>query len=127
MPDSEKLVEQFLAKYGLATERFLKSERSAGKTPGYKVLRDGQLKFFCEVKNSEKNRWLDDLLQQAEPGEITEDFRNDPVFNRLTAHIHKARNQFDAVNPSADVPNVLVFHNEDEQTGFLDLLGSVYI
>ena len=123
MPNSETVVEQFLAKYELAIERFSKSERNTGKTPDYKVLRDNQLQFFCEVKNCEKDRWLDDLLQQAEPGELVGGLRNDPVFNRITAHIHKARKQFDAVNPNEDVPNVLAFHNEDEHAGFLDPLA----
>lgn len=121
MPDSETVVDKFLAKYGLVTERFSKSEMRSGKTPDYKVFRDHQLQFFCEVKNSQKDRWLDDLLDKAKPGEICGGARNDPVFNRLTAHIHKARKQFDAVNPKANLPNVLVFHNEDNQARFEDL------
>lgn len=123
MPDSETVVDQFLANYGLVAKRFTKSERRSGKTPDYKVLRGHQLQFFCEVKNSQKDQWLDDLLDQAEPGEIVGGLRNDPVFNRLTAHIHKARKQFDAVNTNANYPNVLAFHNEDKQAGFLDLLA----
>ena len=123
MPDSETRLSEFLGGYGLLTERFSKEERRAGKTPDFKVLRDSELKFYCEVKNSEKDRWLDDLLDEAESGEIVGGLRNDPVFNRLTAHIHKARKQFDAVNPRAEHPNVLAFHNEDKQAGFLDLLA----
>ena len=123
MPDSETVIAEFLGVYGLSTERYSKSERRTGKTPDYKVLHDGQLKFFCEVKNSEKDKWLDGLLDQAAPGEIVGGLRNDPVFNRLTNHIHKARSQFDAVNPEEELPNVLAFHNEDEHAGFLDLLA----
>src|SRR5260221_3956309 len=123
MPDSETVVDQFLVSYGLSTERFSKSERKAGKTPDYKVFRERQLQFFCEVKNSKKDRWLDDLLLESEPGENVGGCRNDPVFNRLATHIHKARKQFDAVNPNADLPNVLAFHNAHEQARFLDGLA----
>lgn len=123
MPDSETVIAEFLGEYGLSTERYSKSERRAGKTPDYKVLHNGQLKFFCEAKNSENDKWLDDLLDKAEPGEIVGGLRNDPVFNRLTNHIHKARSQFDAVNPKEELPNVLAFYNEDEHAGFLDLLA----
>ena len=79
--------------------------------------------LFCEVKNSEKDSWLDDLLDGVNPGEVAGGLRSDPVFNRLTTHIHKARKQFDAVNPREDLPNVLAFHNEDKHAGFLDLLA----
>lgn len=123
MSDSETIIAEFLGKYGLLTERYSKSERRAGKTPDYKELHEGELKFFCEVTNSEKDKWLDNLLDQAEPGEIVGGIRNDPVFNRLTNHIHKARSQFDAVNPDEKSPNVLAFYNEDEHAGFLDLLA----
>ncbi len=123
MPNSEAVVEQFLGTYGLATERYRKSERRSGKTPDYKVLQDERLVFFCEVKNSEKDRWLDDLLDQADSGEVVGGLRSDPIFNRLTSHIHNARKQFDAVNPDQDKPNVLAFHNEDKRAGFLDLLA----
>lgn len=50
--------------------------------------------------------------------------RPDPVFNRLTAHIHKAAQQFAAVNPEHDYPNILVFVNEDRMCNFHgDLIG----
>jgi len=123
MPDSETRIGDFLGTYGLRTDGYSKAERRFGKTPDFKVLRESSLQFYCEVKNSEKDRWLDDLLDRAEPGEIVGGLRNDPVFNRLTTHIHKARRQFDAVNPHADYPNVLAFHNEDKHAGFLDLLA----
>ena len=45
------------------------------------------------------------------------------MFNRLTKHIHTARKQFDAVNEEENLPNVLAFYNEDEHSGFTDLLA----
>ncbi len=121
--EAENKVSDFLVSYGLSTERFSKKEMESGKTPDYKVSLNGNLTHYCEVKNSEKDKWLDKLLDQAEPGEMVGGLRKDPIFNRLTAHIHKARKQFDAVNPEEEYPNVLVFYNEDKNCGFLDLLA----
>lgn len=121
--NSEEKVKQFIKGYGLETERFSKEELRAGRTPDYKVIKDNVFSHYCEVKNSEKDKWLDELLTEAPLGEIVGGTRKDPVFNRLTAHIHKARKQFDAVNPNEEYPNVLAFHNEDKNVGFLDLLA----
>jgi len=121
--NSERILKEFLGKYKLSVERFSKEEMKAGKTPDYKVFFEGQLSFYCEVKNSEKDRWLDDLLDESEPGRSVGGSRNDPIFNRLTGHIHKATKQFNAVNSDEKKPNVLAFHNEDKNAGFLDLLA----
>lgn len=121
--DTEERVKEFLSSYGLSVERFTKQEMKKGKTPDYRVMIDDQFSHYCEVKNSEKDKWIDNKFEGAEAGEIVGGHRKDPVFNRLTAHIHKARKQFDAVNPNEDHPNVLTFYNEDKNSGFLDLLA----
>jgi len=124
-------VKHFLSTYGFEIERFDKKAISLGKTPDFKVFQHGSLIFYCEVKNPEKDAWLDRLIAQAKPGEIVGGLRKDPVFNRLTSHIHSARKQFDAVNQEETLPNVLAFYNEDETSGFLDLLavttGNAYV
>lgn len=119
----ENFVKEFLKGFELLAERFSKEEMETGKTPDYKVMRNGNLSLYCEVKNAEKDSWLDDQLDQAVAGEIVGGLRNDPVFNRLTTHIHKATKQFNAVNSDEKYPNVLAFYNEDKNSGFLDLFG----
>lgn len=121
--NSEQIVKDFLSIYGLKPEKFDKEELRSGKTPDFRVYKDGELFSYCEVKNAGKDTWLDDKLDKAEPGEIVGGLRKDPVFNRLSAHIHKARKQFDAVNADEKWPNILSFYNEDEQSGFLDLMA----
>ncbi len=121
--NSEQIVKDFLSGYGLHSEKFDKSKLGIGKSPDYQVYSNGKLTFYCEVKNAQKDTWLDEKLAKATPGEIVGGLRKDPVFNRLSAHIHKARKQFDAVNKDEKLPNVLAFYNEDEQSGFLDLLA----
>lgn len=119
----EDKVKTFLEKYQLRPERFTSAEMATGKTPDFRVYCGSDLEFYCEVKSPEEDTWLDDQLDQAIPGEIVGGLRNDPIFNRLTAHIHKARKQFDVVNPNEDLPNVLAFYNQDKNSGFLDLLA----
>ena len=115
MPSSEdeKLVVKLLAEKGLRAERFSKVEIGQGKTPDFRVFKDGVLMFFCEVKSVEEDRWLDKLLDAATSGQIVGGLRNDPVFNRLTDDIHQATAQFFAVNPNSEIPNVMVFVNHD--------------
>lgn len=133
--EDEKLVVNLLAEKGLRAERFSKVEIGQGKTPDFRVFKDGVLMFFCEVKSVEEDRWLDKLLDAAAPGQIVGGLRNDPVFNRLSDDIHQAATQFLAVNPNSEIPNVMVFVNHDSMcyeqdmvavlTGqFLDVDGS---
>jgi len=119
----EDRVKEFLESYQLRPERFTDAEMAAGKTPDFQVFTGNSLELYCEVKSPEKDSWLDDQLDAATPGEVFGGLRSDPVFNRLTAHIHKARKQFDAVNSTEALPNVLAFYNQDENSGFLDLLA----
>lgn len=121
--DSELEVKNFLSTFGLEVERFDKKSMSSGKTPDFKVFQRDVMIFYCEVKNAMEDDWLNGLLDKAEPDELVGGLRSDPVFNRLTTHIHKARKQFDAVNQAEQLPNVLAFFNEDEHSGFLDLLA----
>ena len=120
--DAETLVKVFLEGYDLTTERFSKEDMKLGKTPDFKVETEDAFSFYCEVKNSEKDSWLDEQLDVAEEGVIVGGVRKDPVFNRLTSHIRKARKQFDAVNQDEAKANVLAIYNEDKNYGFLDLL-----
>lgn len=119
----ESKISSFLESYKLRPERFSKEELKSGKTPDFRVYEENEFQFYCEVKSPETDTWFDDQLDQARPGELVGGLRNDPIFNRLTAHIHKARKQFDAVNSNEEYPNVLAFYNQDENSGFLDLLA----
>jgi len=122
--DVEEIVKEFLSGYGLRSDKFDKEELRNGKTPDYRVYKNDNVLFsYCEVKNAQKDTWLDDKLVEANPGEIVGGLRKDPVFNRLSTHIHTARKQFDAVNKNEELPNILAFYNEDEQSGFLDLMA----
>ncbi len=121
-PDEDK-VKNYLEKYGLTCKRFSKQEIRADKTTDFRVFRNGEFVFYCEVKSIREDQLLDELLKDAAPGEIVGGGRNDPVFNRLTTAIRAAVKQFDAVNTDQEFPNILALVNHDSMCGFNDLLG----
>jgi hypothetical protein len=123
MDADERMVKGFLESKGLTPVRFSKEEMRAGKTPDFRILRGEVLQFFCEVKASPKDGWLETQLEEATPGQLVGGLRNDPIFNRLTDDIHRAIQQFDGVNAERKKPNVLALVNHDEMSGFNDLLG----
>ncbi len=88
MDANEEKVERYLTERRFRLERFSKAELGNGKTPDFRVFKEEEFAFFCEVKSIDADTGLDGL-------------RNDPVFNRLTSDIHEAAKQFNAVNPSS--------------------------
>lgn len=119
--NSEQKVSDFLSLFGLKSNRFDKKALRSGKTPDYKVYKDGEMTFYCEVKHIQKDQWLD--YDKANADHVIAKFGKDPTFNRLSSHIHKSAKQFNAVNNAQQYPNVLAIFNEYEQCGFLDLLA----
>jgi hypothetical protein len=109
--NSEDEAKDFLEELGLRIECFSKEEQRVGKTPDFKLYLEGDFAFFCEVKESEQNE--------------REGAFNDPAFNRLTAHIHKACKQFKSVNPNHSELNVLLIKNNDRLCEFNDLIGII--
>jgi hypothetical protein len=104
--------------------RFESIDTLTRRTPDFKVLRDGILVAFCEVK-SPRDDWLDQQIEAATSGQIVGRARPDPTFNRIARHIEKAASQFDAVNGDRTVPNILVFVNHADAAGPNDLLETV--
>ena len=124
MDIAEQFAVDYLARNSLRAERFSKAEMRLGKTPDFRVLRNTELVAFCEAKHIQHDNWLEEQLKDAAPLQIVGGPRPDPIPNRLTAHIHKAAQQFAAVNPKHDYPNILVMANTDEHCTFHgDLIG----
>jgi len=119
----EESVEEYLYDRCLACSRFSKAEMLKSKTPDFKIFKDNDFSFYCEVKTSKEDNWLDKQIQKVRAGYITGGLRADPIFNRLTDDIHTSIKQFDAVNPNQQYPNVLAIVNHDSNCGFLDLLA----
>lgn len=123
MDNDEQQLANLLQDKDLRVEEFTKEERCKSKTPDYRVFKGDRLAFFCEVKTVSPDEWLDQQLKVAPSGSIVGGARKDPIFNRLSNKIHEAVQQFDAVNPDLEYPNVLAFVNHDNMCGFLDLVA----
>jgi hypothetical protein len=124
-----RTAETWLAAHGLHVKRFPKPERKTGKTPDFRLFRDGQHVGFCEVKSPRDER-LDDKLQAEADAE--QSFKTVGVvgptaaYNRISKHIDKAIEQFDAVNPDRLLPNILVFINWDQGSNYTDLHETLF-
>jgi len=113
MDIAEQFAEQYLRKQPLRPERFGKGEMRQGKTPDFRVFKHEELVAYCEAKHVQRDDWLDQQLVSARPLQFVGGLRPDPIFNRLTAHIHRAAKQFAAVNANHEFANILVFVNSD--------------
>lgn len=106
--DDETMVSNFLQGFELSPIRYNKEElRTLGKTPDFKVEREGKLVLFCEVKSVF--------------GEDFEGVRNDPTYNGIQNRIHESVKQFLSVNGSHDVPNILAIVNHKYGIDVIDL------
>jgi hypothetical protein len=124
-PDLKLADELAFAPRGLDLQRI--AETAAGPTPDFRVTRGSELVAFCEVK-SPRDDWFDEQLAGAagaQFGQLVGGGRKDPTFNRLARHIEKASTQFDAVNGSHAVPNILVFVNHADESDWRDLWETV--
>lgn len=108
MNAAERFAEEYFKRYSLRPERFKRQEMRRGKTPDYRVFKGPQLMAYCEAKHIQQDNWTSGL-------------RPDPVFNRISNHIHEAAQQFTAVNPVHEYPNILVFANSDRMCDARDL------
>jgi ribosomal protein L30 len=85
-------------------EPYSVAELKKGKTPDFKLYKDGKLCGYCEMKSPRD----DYVFEKPAPGEaaIRE---NLPFHRKLGSHIRHAGQQFDAVNPDHSLPNIMVF------------------
>lgn len=130
MNPSEEIAAAYLKSLALTPKQFTKAEMRKGRTPDFRVLCGDALAFYCEVKNAQEDRWLDEQGKDAGPGALYGGLRPDPIYNRVANYVHSAAGQFAAVNPDEQVPNVLAIVNEDRMAGFADLksvlTGNIY-
>jgi ribosomal protein L30 len=92
----------------------------ANKTPDFKLLKDGVLRGYCEMKATTDGN-LFDIPHDLVPGESRAEVRKDPAVFNLARHIAKAGKQFDAANPDRAHPNILVIVNHARRKGPADL------
>jgi hypothetical protein len=92
----------------------------AGKTPDFKLLKDGQLCGFCEVKSPRD----DYVLATPPPGGVA--IRRDlPFYRKLGSQIRNAADQLAAVNPDHARPNIVVFVSHTPDIQRRDLIATI--
>jgi ribosomal protein L30 len=90
----------------VALERYSDAELKAGKTPDFKLFKDGAVCGYCEMKSPGD----DYIFEKPAPGKFA--VRKDLPFHvKLGLHISKAGLQFAAVNSDHKLPNILAFVN----------------
>jgi ribosomal protein L30 len=90
------------------------------KSPDFKVIKDGELKAYCELK-SPRDDWVFAVPKDLKPGEIRRKIRENPTAHALARVIEKAAAQFNAVNPDHVRPNILVIVSHARMRGPKDL------
>jgi large subunit ribosomal protein L30 len=90
------------------------------KTPDFKLLKDGALRAYCEMK-APTDGGIFDIPDDLKPGEIRAEVRKDPAIFNLARHIAKTAKQFEAANPDRAHPNILVIVNHARRKGPADL------
>lgn len=105
---------------GIVPERYSDAELKSGKTPDFKLLRDGKLHGFCELKSPK-----DDYVfgPPNEKGFAVRE--NVPHYRKLGSHIRHAAEQFKAKNPEHKLPNIMVFVNHAPDLERRDLIATI--
>ena len=109
------LVQKFLAERGLVAERIPKT---TAKTTDFKILRNSQVVAFCEVKSPQdvfQERVTAAILQASEGqyGGVIESGTVSRQYRCMERAAKKAAAQFNSVNPSHAIPNILMIVNHD--------------
>lgn len=91
-----------------------------GKTPDFKLFKDGKLCGFCEMKSPR-----DDFILEAPKAGGVAIRRNLPFYRKLGSHIKYAVEQFDAENPDHAQPNILVFVSHSPDIQRRDLIATI--
>lgn len=105
---------------GIVLEPYDKAALNRGKTPDFKLMKDGELVGYCEVKS------LFDPEALEDPPEGTMAVRkNLPFYRKLGQNIRSAVEQLDAENPAHDKPNVMVFVSHTPEIERRDLIATI--
>ena len=87
--------------------RSLSKEERKGKNPDFKLFKEEKPCGYYELK-SPRDDWI---FEPPKAGELAVETRHSPTSNNLARQIKSAAEQFDAINPNHELPNVLIFVN----------------
>jgi large subunit ribosomal protein L30 len=118
--DTALLTKLAFAGQGVSTENYSESERNQGKRPDFKLLKDGKLTAFCEMKSPR-----DDFIFEEPPSGEFAVRKNLPFHRKLGAHICDAAVQLESVNPDHTLPNIVAFVNHAPDIARRDVHATV--
>ena len=104
----------------VVSETYSVSERARGKTPDFKLLVDGKLRGFCELKSPRD----DQVLKAPDPGRPAIR-KNLPFYRKLGDLVRSAASQLDAVNPEHTLPNIVAFVSHTPDIARRDLMATI--
>ena len=105
---------------GIVLEPYDAAALNRGKTPDFKLMKDGQLVGYCELKSP----WDFGALEDPPAGGMAVR-RNLPFYRKLGNEVRGASQQFDAENPKHDKPNVMVFVSHTPEIERKDLIATI--
>jgi ribosomal protein L30 len=105
---------------GIVLEPYDKAALNAGKTPDFKLMRNGELVGYCEVKSL----FDFEVLEDPPEGEMAVR-RNVPFYRKLGQRVIGAVQQLEAGNPEHDKPNVIVFVSHTPEIERRDLIATI--
>jgi hypothetical protein len=105
---------------GIVLEFYDAAALNRGKTPDFKLLKDGALVGYCELKSP-----CDDEALEDPPAGGMAVRRNLPFYRKLGNQVRGASQQIDAENPKHDKPNVMAFVSHTPEIERRDLIATI--
>jgi hypothetical protein len=118
--DAQRLRDLMCDANGIVLEPYDKAALNRGKTPDFKLTKNGELVGYCEVKSLFDPEALEDPPEGA-----TAVRKNLPFYRKLGQHVRGAVEQLDAENPAHDKPNVMVFVSHTPDIERKDLIATI--
>ncbi|MGY3692198.1 ribosomal protein L30 [Bradyrhizobium sp. USDA 3240] len=118
--DVQRLRALICDKNGVVLEAYDKAELNRGKTPDFKLMKDGQLVGYCEIKSL----FDPGVIEDPPEGEMAVR-KNLPYYRKLGQHLRGAVQQLDAVNGAREKPNVMVFVSHSPDIERKDLIATI--
>jgi len=107
-------------KNNIVLKRYDDAALKKGKTPDFKLLKDGKLCGFCEMKSPR-----DDFILKAPKLGGVAIRKNLPFHRKLGSHVRNAAKQFDAENADHAHPNIVVFVSHTPEIQRRDLIATI--
>ncbi|MGY3233313.1 ribosomal protein L30 [Bradyrhizobium sp. USDA 4448] len=104
----------------IVLERYDKAALNRGKTPDFKLIIDGELVGYCEVKSL-----FDPGILQDPPEGVMAVRKDLPFYRKLGQNVRGAVEQLNAENPDHDKPNVIVFVSHTPEIERKDLIATI--